>query len=148
MASTDFKTDLALLIFNNTDIANIGDAAGLQNLAAAGNLYVALHTADPGAGGKQNTSECAFTGYARQPVARASGAGGWTCSVGAISNASAITYTECSGAGPEHVTHFSVGYQISGATKIIASAELTTHRDVDVGVTLSFAIGELDVTIT
>jgi hypothetical protein len=147
MASTDFKTDLALLIFNNTDIAAIGDAAGIQNSATAGNLYVALHTADPGAGGKQNTSECAFGLYARQPVARASGAGGWTCTAGAVANASAITFAEANG-GTEHVTHFSVGYEISGATKMIASAELTTHRDVAAGVTLSFAAGELDITIT
>ena len=35
------------LLFNNTDWANVGDAAGLQNSAAAGSFYVALHTADP-----------------------------------------------------------------------------------------------------
>ncbi|MTW08909.1 hypothetical protein GM524_13670, partial [Streptococcus pneumoniae] len=40
-----FENDLLLLVFNNTDITLIGDAAGLQNSAAAGSLYVSLHTA-------------------------------------------------------------------------------------------------------
>lgn len=35
------ETNLLLLLFNNTDWANVGDAAGLQNSAAAGNFYVA-----------------------------------------------------------------------------------------------------------
>mgnify|MGYP003441893878 CR=1 FL=1 len=35
------------LLFLNTDWANVGDAAGLQNSAAAGSFYIALHTADP-----------------------------------------------------------------------------------------------------
>lgn len=37
-------TAFLLLFFNNTDWANIGDAAGLQNSAAAGSLYLSLHT--------------------------------------------------------------------------------------------------------
>jgi hypothetical protein len=45
------------LIFLNTDWANIGDASGLQNSAAAGSFYVSLHTADPGEAGSQTTSE-------------------------------------------------------------------------------------------
>jgi hypothetical protein len=64
-ASNAFETDILLLVFNNTDIANIGDAAGLQNSVAAGSLYVALHTADPGEAGNQSTSETTYTGYAR-----------------------------------------------------------------------------------
>ena len=33
--SNTFENDLLLLVFNNTDITLIGDAAGLQNSAAA-----------------------------------------------------------------------------------------------------------------
>lgn len=47
--SNSMKNGMMLLFFNNTDFANIGDAAGLQNSAVAGNLYVSLHTGDPGA---------------------------------------------------------------------------------------------------
>ena len=41
------------LLFLNTDWANVGDAAGLQNSATAGSFYIALHTADPGEAGSQ-----------------------------------------------------------------------------------------------
>ena len=44
------------LLFLNIDWANVGDAAGLQNSAVAGNFYLALHTADPGEAGTQATT--------------------------------------------------------------------------------------------
>lgn len=50
-----------LLLLNNTDWANIGDAAGLQNSVAAGSFYLSLHTADPGEGGNQSTNEISYT---------------------------------------------------------------------------------------
>jgi archaellum component FlaG (FlaF/FlaG flagellin family) len=71
--SNTFETDLLGLIFNNTDITLIGDAAGLQNSATAGSLYVSLHTADPGEAGDQITNETAYTNYARVAVARTGG---------------------------------------------------------------------------
>lgn len=52
---------LLLLLLNNTDWANIGDAGGLQNSAAAGSLYLSLHTASPGEGGGQATNEIAYS---------------------------------------------------------------------------------------
>lgn len=71
-----FLVNLLKLVFQNVDHADIGDAAGLQNSAGAGNVYVALHTADP-AGGNQSTSEATYTGYGnRVPVVRS--ALGWT----------------------------------------------------------------------
>ena len=51
--------------FKNTDITNMGDAAGVQNSAADGSLYYALHSAWPGATGDQSTSEITYTGYER-----------------------------------------------------------------------------------
>lgn|SRR5574341_1018189 len=115
--SNSFENSLLLLIFNNTDVANIGDAAGLQNSAAAGNLYVALHTADPGEAGAQNASEITYTGYARVAVAR-SGAG-WTVSSNSVSNAAAVTFGQRSDVGTSVATHFSVGAESSGATLIL-----------------------------
>ena len=83
-----FENSLLLLIFNNTDIALIGDAAGLQNSATAGSLYFSLHTADPGEAGDQTTNEIAYTSYARTAVAR-SGAG-WTVTANSVSPAATI----------------------------------------------------------
>lgn len=75
-AATAFLQAQLSHIFNNADIANIGDASGLQNSATNGNLYISLHTADPTATGNQTSSEATFTGYARQAVDRAGSA--WT----------------------------------------------------------------------
>ena len=52
---------LLLLFFNNTDWAVVGDAAGLQNSAAAGSLYLSLHTATPAEAGIQSTNEISYT---------------------------------------------------------------------------------------
>ena len=89
-ASNAFENSLLLLILNNTNIANIGDATGLRGSSAAGNVYVGLHTADPGEAGTQATSEATYTGYARVAVART--AGGWTVAGNAFSNTAAITF--------------------------------------------------------
>lgn len=70
-----FLQNVLKLYFQNVDHANVGDAAGLQNSAGAGNIYVSLHTADP-AGGDQTTNEASYGSYARVAVAR--GAGTWT----------------------------------------------------------------------
>lgn len=107
-----FENSLLLLIFNNTDIANIGDAAGLQNSATAGSLYVSLHTTDPGEAGSQTTSEIAYTSYARVAVAR-SGAG-WTVTGNSVSPAATISFPAGTG-GSGTATHFGVGTSSSGA---------------------------------
>ncbi len=140
--SNSFETELLLLIFNNTDIANIGDAGGLQNSTTAGSLYVALHTADPGEGGTQATSEANYTGYARVAVARS--AGGWTVSGDTVSNAATITFGACS-AGSSTCTYFSVGKELSGATAILYSGALTGSLAVSNSITPEFLAGELDI---
>jgi len=71
-----FLENTLKLVFQNLDHPDIGDAAGLQNSAAAGNVYVALHTADP-AGGNQSTSEATYTGYGNR-IAVVRSAAGWT----------------------------------------------------------------------
>ena len=85
-----WENDLLLLLFNNTDATLIGDAAGLQNSATAGSLYVSLHTADPGEAGTQTTNEAAYTSYARVAVAR-SGAG-FTVSGNTVNPAADIVF--------------------------------------------------------
>lgn len=136
------ETALLTLLFNNTDWANIGDAAGLQNSATAGSFYVSLHTADPTETGTQTSSEATYTGYARVAVAR-SGAG-WTVSGNNVSNAAAVTFGACT-AGSSSVTHFGIGTDSTGAGNLILKGALTATLAVSAGITPSFAIGELDV---
>lgn len=138
------ETALLTLLFNNTDWANIGDAAGLQNSATAGSFYVSLHTADPTETGTQTSSEATYTGYARVAVAR-SGAG-WTVSGNNVSNAAAVTFGACT-AGSSSVTHFGIGTDLSGAGNLILKGALTATLAVSAGITPSFATGELDVNL-
>lgn len=138
------ETALLTLLFNNTDWANIGDAAGLQNSATAGSFYVSLHTADPTETGTQTSSEATYTGYARVAVAR-SGAG-WTVSGNNVSNAAAVTFGACT-AGSSSVTHFGIGTDSAGAGNLILKGALTATLAVSAGITPSFAIGELDVNL-
>lgn len=144
-ASTAFATALLDLLLQNTALANIGDASGLQPSAAAGSLYIALHTASPGVGGNQSTNEAAYTGYARVAVARSSA--GWTVTGDAYSNAAAISFGACT-AGSETETYFSVGTSATGAGEILLFGALTSGLAVSSGITPSFAIGQLSGTAT
>lgn len=147
-ASNAFENSLLLLLFNNTDIANVGDVAGLQNSVAAGSFYVSLHTADPGEAGTQATNETSYTGYARVAVAR-SGAG-WTVSGTAptqVVNAATVTFGT-STVGTPTITHFGVGLESSGATVLAFSGALTTNQVINVGASPNtFAAGALVITL-
>ena len=138
------ESALLNLLFNNTDWANVGDAAGLQNSATAGSFYVALHTADPGDAGTQSTSEASYTGYARVAVART--AGGWTVSGNQVSNTATVQFGECT-AGSAVVTHFSVGLLSAGAGDILYSGALDATRSVSSGITPLFNPGTLTGTV-
>lgn len=127
------ENDVVALIFNATALS----------WNANTNLYVALHTADPGEGGSQTTSECAFGSYARQTVARSGS--GFTVSGNQASNAAQISFPECT-SGSETVTHVSIGTSVSGAGQILYKGALTASRAVSSGITLQFAIGALVVT--
>lgn len=146
-ASNAFENSMLLLLFQNSNIANLGDATGVRGSATAGNLYVALHTADPGEAGDQTTSEATYTGYARVAVVRSSS--GWTVSGTAptqAANAAAVTFGACT-AGSNTLNYFSVGFASSGASVILSSGALTASLAVSAGITPSFAIGQLAVTL-
>jgi hypothetical protein len=141
--SNTFENDLLQLIFNNVDIADIGDAGGLQNSATAGSLYIALHTADPGEAGNATTSEATYTNYARVAVART--VGGWTVSGNQATNAAQITFPQC-GASGNTITHVSITTALSGASKILYSGALNSSLSVALNITPLFAASGLTVT--
>jgi len=60
--SNEFAAAVLNLIFKNTDIATIGDAGGVRGSVSAGNLYLSLHTSDPGeAVTNPTTTETTYT---------------------------------------------------------------------------------------
>lgn len=131
-----FETDILGLIFNATAIANIADNAGTSPLTQ---LFVALHTADPGEAGTQSTNETAYTGYARVAVNRNSG--GWTVSAGSVSPTANIDFGQCTALPGAAITHASIGVASSGATKILYKGALSASITMAVGVIPRIATG-------
>lgn len=118
---------LALLL-NATTLTAIAQNAS----SPLTNLYVALHTANPGAAGYQDTSEAAYGGYARVAVVRTSG--GWTVTSGSASPVNPITFPTCT-SGSETETYFSIGSSSSGHTGIYYYGPISPTIAVSVGVT-------------
>lgn len=119
--SATFESDLLKLIFNAVAISSLADNAGSAPLTF---LYLALHTADPGAGGVQSTNEVSYTSYARVAVARTSGGfviSGSNPTIAAL--AATCSFPQCTG-GSAVATYFSVGVAASGAGKILYSGPL------------------------
>ena len=138
------EANLLNLLFLNIDWANIGDAAGLQNSAAAGSFYVSLHSADPGESGTQSTNEVAYTSYARVAVARAGG--GWTLTSQTISNTALVQFPQCTGSTAT-ASYFGIGTDASGAGNLLMSGALTSSLSISNGIQPQFAAGALTVTV-
>jgi len=109
------------LIFSATTWANYAQNA---STSPETNIVIAGHTADPGEAGAQNTSELAYTSYARVNVARSTG---WTAaSGGSVSPAADILFTTGTG-GSGTMTHFSTGKSGGGASAILFSGTVTPN---------------------
>jgi hypothetical protein len=124
-----FENDLLKLIFNGTAIANLADNAASAPLA---NLFVSLHTGDPGEGGDQTSNETAYTGYARVSVARSGS--GWTVTANSVSPVANIDFGECTASPGGNITHFAVGTATSGAGKLLYSGTVSPNIAMAVGV--------------
>lgn len=132
--SDTFENDLMLLLFNNTAIANIGDAGGLRSSVAAGTYWWSLHTADPGESGTAITSETAYTGYSRISKIRAAGAGGFVVTGNSVSPFENIDFGECTASAGGALTHFGIVNTASGAGKLLYKGTLAPNITMAVGV--------------
>ena len=127
--SNVFENDLLKLIFNATPIAGLADNAASSPVT---NLYLALHTADPGEAGNQTTSEISYTGYARLAVLRTSG--GWTVTGNSVSPVADVIFPEMTGGVGGTATHASIGTEASAAGKILYKGALTPIITAALGV--------------
>jgi hypothetical protein len=107
--SNEFAALFMKQIFNNDDIANIGDATGLVG-GVEGNLYVSLHTSDPGEAVTDPTAtETTYTDYLRVAVVRSTA--GWTVSgtdPASCSPFADIDFAECGATPGAALTHFAI----------------------------------------
>lgn len=124
-----FENDLVKLIFQGTAIANLADNAASSPLT---NLYLSLHTADPGEAGSQTTSEATYTSYARVAVARSGS--GFTVSTNAVTLAANTDFPAATG-GTNTITHFGIGTAASGTGKLLYKGALSPSISVSSGVT-------------
>lgn len=130
--ANDWENDLLLLVFQNTNAANIGDATGLRGSSTAGNLFISLHTSDPGEAGNQSTNEIAYTSYARVQLARTSG--NFTVTGNAVAFAANVDFPAGTG-GSGTATHFGIGVATSGSTKLLYKGALSPSIVCGNGVT-------------
>lgn len=136
--SNTHENDYLLLMFNNTTMTLVGDAAGILQSAAAGSLYFSLHTSDPGEAGSQTTNEVAYTSYARVAVAR-SGAG-FTVSTNTVALVANVTFPAGTG-GSGTATHWGIGASSSGAGKLLYKGAISPTIVCGNGVTPQLTAG-------
>ena len=87
------------------------------------NLYVALHTADPGEGGSQTTNEVSYGGYARVAVPRTTA--GWDVSANVVSPKASIDFPAMVSGSAGTATHVSIGTMANGAGEVLYKGALT-----------------------
>ena len=126
--SSTFANDLLKLVLQATAIANIADNAASSPLT---NLYLSLHTADPGAGGDQTTNECAYTDYARVAIARSGS--GWDVTSNVATPDNDIAFPECAG-GVETARFIGIGTASSSTGKLLFSGAITPTIAISTGV--------------
>ena len=135
-------SNILKLIFNATPWANMADNAASSPYT---NLYLSLHTADPGTGNNQTTNETTYTNYVRIPVIRTTA--GWTISSNTASNAALAQFAQCGVTGAT-LTYVAIGTNVSGAGNVLYSGALNSALTVANGIQPQFSIGALTVTET
>lgn len=106
-------------------------------------LYLALHTADPGEAGTATTSEAAYGSYARVALDRAADI---TVSGNQITNTNLEQFPQCS-SGSETITYASIVTSSSGAGTIVVRAALSSSIPVSTGIQPQFAANALTFTL-
>lgn len=129
--SNTWENDLLLLLFNNTNAANIGDGTGLRGSSVVGVLYVSLHSDDPSEAGNQTTNEIVYTDYARVSVERTGV--GWTVTANSVSPTANIDFPACTGL-TDIARYFGIGTDISGTGKLLYSGTITPNISISDGV--------------
>ena len=137
--SNTCETDFLELIFNGTAWP---DLAENDTTSPATNLYVSLHTADPGEAGTQSTNEATYGSYARVGVAR--NGTGWTVTGDTATNAILVQFPSCT-SGSNTITHFGIGTLSSGAGQLLFSGALSSSLAVSTGIQPQAAPGDLDI---
>ena len=112
-------------------------ALGTGAFTAPSNVYLALFTSDPTDAG--SGTEVSGSGYSRQLITFGASSGG------TASNSSEETFT-ASGGDFGTVTHIGL-FDASTSGNLLFHGALDTSRSVVDGGTLTFAVGDIDITL-
>jgi hypothetical protein len=140
--STTTCNRLLALTFNATGWAGIADNAAANPQT---NLFLSLHTADPGVGNSQLTNETSYTNYARVPVVRTSV--GFTVASNTAFNAALVQFPQC-GATGSTLTYVAIGTALTGAGNVLYTGPLNSSLAVASGIQPQFNAAALTVTET
>lgn len=139
-----FENQWLLHIYNNENIAGLGDASGVLGSATAGNVFIALHASGLDDTNLQDYTEISYTGYARSAQARTSGV--WTVSGNQVTNVSTVNFPTCTG-GSATASGFSVGITSGGSTNVLHYGILDATFPIASGNTPTFGVGAFVITL-
>lgn len=132
MLTNSFANQILKLLLAGQAIPGFAAPAGTGNLTQ---LWVGMHTSDPGAGGTQETAECNYTGYTRIAVNRNNLA--WTFAVAGASASpvARIEFPEVRGGNQQEATYLSFGTSRTGAGQLLLRGKLDPSVTCKLGVT-------------
>lgn len=127
--------------------ALFGNTSNFGALASAPTIHVALFTADPTEAGLLTNEVADTNAYARVATAAADWEDATLADPSLLDNATLISFPTPTGSWGT-VTHFAlIDSATHGAGNMIASGALTASRAIASGDTVTFPIGDLDLTL-
>jgi hypothetical protein len=127
--SNTFENDFLKLIFNGTPIANLADNAASSPLT---DLYLTLHTADPGEAGNQSTNEVSYSGFARIAVGR--NGTDLVVTNNQVVPAADVEFAEAGSGVNTSAPFYSIGTSSSGTGKILYRGAISPTITITEGV--------------
>lgn len=146
-ASDTFENEFLKLLFQNIAVAGIGDAAGLQPSAVAGNLYLRLCTDATVCDDATVGTEAAYTGYVAKGIAVPRSAAQWDITGNVASNIAELLFGDCT-AVPQNIKYIELWRNNTGSTLAdrIAWKEFGEVIAMIVGMTPRFKAGTIQFT--
>jgi fermentation-respiration switch protein FrsA (DUF1100 family) len=125
--STGFMQAALTGVFSSAEISGLfaNSASPLTN------LFMSLHTADPGVGGTQSTNEVTYTGYARVAIPRTTA--GWSVTGEVASLLANAVFPTCTAAPGSAATFIGIGQSSSGTGELMYSGALSSNLNIAIG---------------
>lgn len=126
--TTAYANNILRLIFNGVGIPNLADNASSGPLT---NLYLSLHTADPGLAGTQSSSEATYTGYARVQVPRTTG--GFVVVGNKVTLNVEADFGEMTGGSTQTLRFWGIGTDSTGDGNLLYRGPVSPNIPVSIG---------------